>query len=153
MRVITGQLQSFEGETLTLLTDGRRKTELRIPEASVTRIELSQGRHSVGHGALLGAGKGVLLGVSAGAALGWLDGEDCKPHPTSIYDVCLFSRPTMAKAGALWIGALGLLGGAYLGAALPGERWQEVTSSPKRVRWGVTPIVGRGVGANVAVVF
>lgn len=133
-RRVVGDLINVRGDTLVVRTSTELSPELAhipvgrvelVPASAIARIDVSSGRgfqaeHVLG-GAVLGAVAGVALAATANAAL-----RD-------------FGGPGVDYGDAAAVGAAV---GAVLGAATPGDRWEEHPASPPtfapvRVRRGV----------------
>jgi hypothetical protein len=89
---------------------------LRIPLDSVTRLEVSRGRHRQ---TARGAGVGFLVGAAAGLIVGPISME-CPEYG------CDTSPAVAAALGGIVFGGLGALVGLGVGAATTSETWQEV---------------------------
>ena len=120
-RTVTGDLVNLRGDTLVVRTVRQLSTQLRhipagkvelIPGSAVARVEVSRGRgfkvERVIGGALLGAAAGLAMAGTAEAMLGGFGKNS----------------PDYGKAAAA-----GAAVGAVLGAATPGDRWEQ-TSHP-----------------------
>lgn len=146
----TGYLLGSDAATLAVDVDGQT---LSLPRESVTRLERSTRRSRKVLGMKIGGGIGFAAGVGVGIAL-------VSAESTGSCDQC-------GTAVAI-LGAVGALPGALLGAAVaPGERW--VAEDPgtvcverraakyqkdrRRVRVGITPAPGGGVGFRLSVAF
>jgi hypothetical protein len=107
-----------------------------------TRLFVFTGRRSsLGRGAAIGG----LGGVLAGAIIGFAGGEDCSGS-----DWLCFDRGTMALAGAVALGGVGLAGGLIVGALSSHDTW-----APTGWRANLHPLVtpvrqGLGLGLSVA---
>ena len=109
---------AFEADSLMV----QRGTDTwRLSLASLTRLEMSQGRRS--H-AGLGAGIGLLVGAGVGAVIG--SGCHAVVVPVSSGVGCI-------AVGAAVIGGAGALVGAVTGALVRTERWAEVPLDRLRV--------------------
>ena len=121
-----GTLVELRGDTLFLRAE-RQADTLRIPRASVTRLDVSVGRR---RHAAVGALVGFLSGAGGGALAGYLiggPGQNCDGGCGGL--------------GALVGGAFGagggLLIGTIVGVSITTDRWKEVP--PERVRVGFAP--------------
>jgi hypothetical protein len=125
-----GTLQAVLADTLVIDLLGARLGELlRVPLDSVTRLDVSDGRHrQTGRG----AGIGFLAGAAVGAILGPLTME-CPDYG------CDTSPAVAAVVGGLALGGLGALVGLGIGAATTSETWKEVPVSALRA----SPAAGR----------
>ncbi len=131
----TGMLEGVEGDTLVVDT-------LRLPLASVTRLEVHSGQKSrAGRGALIGAAAGVVSGAIIGAVA-------CSGS-------CLGeagSRPAVGAAlGAIALVLPGLLVGTVAGALIKTDRWEDVPL--KRIRVGPTPEGGLAFVVSIRIAF
>lgn len=128
---------------------------MRVPRDSVTRFERSARRSRRIPGMKVGAGIGVVAGV--------------------VTSIVLDGRASEGRRGGhggwlghTYFGYVGAFPGALLGAALaPGERWVEEDLSrvcvertasedpngPRRVRVGIAPVPGGGLGVRLSVGF
>jgi hypothetical protein len=115
---LVGTVVAFEANSLMVQ---RGTGTRRLSLASLTRLEMSQGRRS--HAAL-GAGIGLLVGAGVGAVIG----SGCKAIivPVSSEGGCI-------AVGAAVIGGAGALVGAVTGALVRTERWAEVPLDRLRV--------------------
>jgi hypothetical protein len=115
---LVGTVVAFEANSLMVK---RGTGTRRLSLASLTRLEMSQGRRS--HAAL-GAGIGLLVGAGVGAVIG----SGCKAIivPVSSEGGCI-------AVGAAAIGGAGALVGAVTGALVRTERWAEVPLDRLRV--------------------
>ena len=115
---LVGTVVAFEANSLMVQ---RGTGTRRLSLASLTRLEMSQGRRS--HAAL-GAGVGLLVGAGVGAVIG----SGCKAIivPVSSEGGCI-------AVGAAVIGGAGALVGAVTGALVRTERWAEVPLDRLRV--------------------
>jgi len=103
-----GQLLSMTTDTLSISTEKAGTAILRFPVGSIQRLEVSKGRNRLKWGIFGGVAGGVLGGAIGAAALRYENKQD----------------PLSAIAGFLGGGAIGLVGGAILGAVAAPERWQ-----------------------------
>lgn len=97
--------------------------------------------------------KGALIGTLAGAVVGGVIGytshKPCdESKPNFLVGGCLFTRSDDTALGAIALAPVGAVVGALVAG---GERWEVVDS--RRVRVSLTPVVGNGVGARVALSF
>ena len=115
---LVGTVVAFEADSLMV----QRGTDTwRLSLASLTRLEMSQGRRS--H-AGLGAGIGLLVGAGVRAVIG--SGCHAVVVPVSSGVGCI-------AVGAAVIGGAGALVGAVTGALVRTERWAEVPLDRLRV--------------------
>ena len=121
-----GVFEAVEGGTLVVGT-------LRLPLASVTRLEVHRGQKSrVGRGALIGAA----VGAGSGAIIGAIAfSGSCIDNP----DGCPAAG---AAIGAIFLGLPGLLVGTVVGALSKTDRWEAVPLD--RIRVSFTPLGNGG---------
>jgi hypothetical protein len=110
---IVGTVIAVTGDRLAIRPQHDSGGPIDIARNTVTRLELSRGRHSkaltgLGVGFLVGAGAGVILGS---AVLG--GGRDIAPSDAKLI-------------GAGLVGGAGALIGLAVGAGSKSERWQPV---------------------------
>jgi hypothetical protein len=136
-RVRVGPLRTFDGQNLTLSTEGG-PSHVSLPRTSITRIEVSRGRR--GH-----AASGALLGAVLGLAVVALKdvgcGEDCTREGASTGFI-------LAAVGG------GTLLGGGVGMAVRSERWESLpwAVGPAR-RASVVPLPPAPLGLRVALRF
>ncbi|MSR07170.1 MAG: hypothetical protein EXR93_08915 [Gemmatimonadetes bacterium] len=113
----SGTVSSWNRDSVLVRPEGRDAT-VRLPAASLTRIELSRGRVGhAGHGALIGFIPGLLL--MASSAVSWP--EDFEPPLTT--DLCAKACDVTTSFGfAVFGGALG----ALIGSAVKTEQWESL---------------------------
>jgi hypothetical protein len=150
-RRLTGTLVSLRGGMLTLenrVAVGRVKKLERfaIPVAGLRSLEISHARSRKGRNAGIGFLSGAVIGGGVGYAVG------TNQEPFCFLDRCAQFGPTPTE-GLLFLGALGGLIGAGLGAATaPGERWASIDIGSLKL--AASPAFGRGqVGARVTIGF
>jgi hypothetical protein len=148
---------SIAGKRLVGVIVGLDETTLRIereegqppiavPRASITKIETSRHRSRKGQGAAIGA----VFGLAAALVVGATAGSDCSNSDTvsPLRMILCYNRGEVtALAGVLTVPA-GMLLGAL---AFPGEEWEVM--GVDRLRLAVTPALGGGVRAAVAIRF
>ncbi len=126
-----GRFEGFRGDTLVVAVADSTMT---LPVASVTRLELSRGRESLG-------GKGAIVGAVVGGAIGLTIGarrvSACEEEdPTEFLTGdpgCLFFlvEPVLLSTAG------GALLGGIVGEIIKADRWEEV--SLDRVRVSLVP--------------
>jgi len=127
-RGVKGTLEGIAGDTLFIRPNTGAPLFSVAPREG-RQIFFSNGRRSsAGRGALIGTG----VGVVTGAIIGFAGGEDCSGGEWLCFD-----RGTMAAAGALVVGATGLVAGIIVGAFSSHEVWVPA-DGPVRAR----PVVG-----------
>ncbi len=129
VRDLVGTYIAVRGDTLELESEA---TLLAIPMASVTRLEVVDGRKS---GLVKGGVVGLVVGVGIGVAKvsGCGSGDDC-------FDAGLWlSAPPLA----------GMLLGGVVGALIKTDRWREVPLDRPRVSFGPQRDGRFGFGASV----
>jgi hypothetical protein len=110
-----GTVLELRGDSLALAEPaGARAFALSRLERIDVRVPRSRVR-----GAAVGAGWGTLAGLAAGLVLGAVSYSQCSGHDDDLCPLALVFAPPLG-AGA------GLVVGAVVGAASPGERWQRV---------------------------
>ncbi|HEV2749215.1 MAG TPA: hypothetical protein VGV12_01685 [Gemmatimonadales bacterium] len=125
---MTGTVVAVGGDSLSLARGHGRDTSA-VSLRSISRLELSRGRRSVGGGALVGGAIGA--GVGAAGALVWA-ASSCFKSSTSTGGNC----PTGGSAAGIVLG--GGAAGALVGVLVRPERWV-------RVGWtGLRASVGPG---------
>jgi hypothetical protein len=137
-RTLTGRLLETGPDRFVLASE-REGQRIVVPRGAIERLELSHGRGHRGRSALKGFGIGAGLGVVVfGIGTMTCDREswDC------------FGPAVGLMLGAPALGAAG----AAIGAATGSERWEPVESA-RRPRLTVTPTLGKGVGARLALSF
>lgn len=132
---LVGTLVGVEDDSLTVQFGGRQNRKVQtVPRASITTLEVSRGRERhIGMGAMVGAmvgfvGVGALVVASGGSA-----GDD-------------LAAAVMGVGAAVGAGL-----GAFGGAMMQTDRWQEV--QPGSVQIGVGPTRGGGVEVQVRLAF
>lgn len=125
-RRVTGEVVAVGSDALSLVPGNGRDTTA-VSFRSISRLELSRGRRSVGGGMLLGG----VLGAGAGAAgaLVWA-ASSCFRSSTSTGGNC----PTGGTAAGIVIGSGAV--GAAVGALVRPERWVRVGWSGLRASVG-----------------
>jgi hypothetical protein len=118
-RPVTGRFLSRSGDTLAV--QSYRETPVVMGIDSLTRLELSAGRH---HHTLLGLGVGTLAGIGAGA----LWSNDCKNG---------FGSESNCELAYLVTIPLGALAGTIIGATIVSDRWRPVVMTPLQEAHGV----------------
>lgn len=126
-RGVKGTLEGIAGDTL-FIRPGTGSTFSVTPREGRQILFYNGRRSSVGRGALIGTG----VGVVTGAIIGFAGGEDCSGGEWLCFD-----RGTLAAAGALVVGATGLVAGIIVGAFSSHEVWVPA-DGPARAR----PVVG-----------
>jgi hypothetical protein len=125
-----GNLIALDDTALTMRL-GAREAPAVIRRSEITGVDVSAGRHSRWHKALIGAG----IGAGFGALIGLMSGSDSgAPGEVS------FTAGEKAKGGAILLGSVGGLIGV---AVTPGEKWKSVEPGGLRLGLGASP--GRGV--------
>lgn len=154
-----GKIIDVGDRTLTMAFDGY-PGPIEVETTSVLRLERSLGRRPRGKAALRGAGIGLLAGVTSGVLLGFASGDDRCPHPEDPRSVnCFFffgfSAGDKAAMYGIALGTLGTIGGAVVGAARSGERWERGATvfANERVGVRVLPAGRGGAGISVSVGF
>ena len=133
---LIGRVAAVGSESLSLVAGGGRDTTA-VPLRSISRLELSRGRRSIGGGALLGGAIGA--GLGAAGTLVWV-ASSCFKTATSSGGNC----PTGGTAAEVILA--GGAAGALVGVLVRPERW-------RRVGWtGLRASVGPG-GARVEMGF
>jgi hypothetical protein len=121
---------------------GREQAPVRIPLASVERIEVARGRRSVAkEGALVGGVTGAILGGVAVAALS----EALCESPSG----CGGATAQASLLGAGLFGAGGAGVGALIGLAIKTDRWERVPVDRVRLGFQPTP-AGAGLQVSLA---
>jgi hypothetical protein len=127
-RRVTGEVVGVGSDALSL-APGHGRDTAAVAFRSISRLELSRGRRSVGSGMLLGGVIGA--GLGAAGALAWA-ASSCFKSSTSTGGNC----PTGGTAAGIVIGGGAV--GAAVGALVRPERWV-------RVGWsGVRASIGPG---------
>lgn len=137
-RTLTGRLLETGPDRLVLASE-REGQRIVVPRGAIERLDVSHGRGHRGRSALKGFGIGAGLGVvvfGIGAMTCDRESFDC------------FGPAVGLMLGAPALGAAG----AAVGAATGSERWEPVESA-RRPRLTVTPTLGKGVGARLALSF
>lgn len=139
---VKGTVEGISGDSLQLrLESGSEVVSVELGEQDQLFVFTGRRRAPL-RGALIGGGGGALVGLVLGLAAG----EDCsKSHGWFCFD-----RGEMATAGALGLGAVGLVGGLVIGGLGHHDTWT-------RVAWleGVRPVItpnphGITVGLSLA---
>ena len=106
--------------------------------ASITSLEESLRPSRKLKGALIGAAAGAALAVGLGLATG----SDCNSNPNEFlsFSFC-YSRANMVA----FLAVLLVPGGGVTGGLIGRERWRKLPLD--RIRVGLTPTRGRGIGA------
>jgi hypothetical protein len=139
---VKGTLEAVTGDSLRVRPTPAGPA-LSLAAGPQTRLFVFTGRRSsAGRGAAIGGVAGVL----AGAIIGFAGGGDCYED-----EFLCFDRGTLAAAGALTLGGVGLVGGLIVGALSSHETWA-------RTGWSgaVRPVVlpsQRGVGLGLSLTF
>lgn len=120
----TGSLIEFTADSVVLGDDPDAR--LALPLTSVTKLEVSRGRKS------LGAGKGALWGSLIGVATGAALGAVAYSEPNDF----VHNRGDAALLGAVVLGVPGLVVGTIAGAISKTDRWEEVPLDHLRVSVG-----------------
>ena len=115
---LVGTVVAFQADSLMVQGDTK---SWRLSLASLTRLDISQGRRS--H-AGLGAGIGLLVGAGVGAVIG--SGCDLTVVPVSSEAGCI-------AVGVALVGGAGALLGAVIGSHTRTERWAEVPLDHLRI--------------------
>jgi hypothetical protein len=125
---LVGSVVASDERQLTIRV-AQRTEPVTVPRSGITKLEVSDGRHSRGIGATIGAVSGALVGLAVGSRANWFTQQ--------------------AEAGGAAIGALL---GAGIGAAIPpAERWRSVNPGVRGAR--LVPRPDLGIGAGVVVGF
>ena len=138
---VVGSVVSIDDSTLSLNVPGRA-TPAPVRLDTVNRLEVSDGRHSRGRNALIGAGLGSAIGTGVLVALFGSSGNSGDAGYIVFFGV-----------------ALGAPIGALTGAALPpSERWRDVSlaqhGAARRITGlSVRPVRGHGVAASMTMAF
>ena len=126
-----------DADVLTLSL-GPGRPPVRIPVASIERLEVARGRRTMaGEGAVVGGFAGAVLGGVAAVALGRAlceNASGCGPSAEGVL------------AGVGLVGAAGAAVGALTGLAIKTDRWERVPVD--RVRVNISPAPA---GASVQV--
>ena len=144
--LLTGKVLEIDGAAL-VLARGREGGVLRVPLASLDRLEVARGRrHRAGMGAAIGFVPGALFGGTVGLYIACSEQVGCSP------------------VGPVLVG--GLLGGAatgglgaLIGLVIRSDRWQAVplggsaAGRKATVGIGLSPVPGRGFQVGVSVGF
>lgn len=137
--IVTGTLLKATADAMIIL-DGERGGVLELPTGSITRVEVSHGRHR--HARL-----GLALGAALGLAAGFSIASDPKSCGFDQVAPCTASNKVFdVIAGALVYGG----GGAFIGHKIRTETWSDTPLESPRVT--VTP-VRRGARLGVTVSF
>jgi hypothetical protein len=133
---LKGLVLATDPEALTLVVEGQH-TPIRLVRADIRRIEVGT-RRSPWAGAARGAGRGLLIGGAAGLLIGSIPSDA---------DSRTFGMVASGTVTGFWSALIG----GIIGAAKPGEGWKPLPG--ERVRVGVAPQRGRGVGVAMSVSF
>jgi hypothetical protein len=128
LRMQEATFEGLRGDTLVVTA---YSTTRRCPLASVTQLEVSQGKKGR---VLQGLGLGFVLGAGAGAAAG--AAADCG----DVDAVCTWGGAGLGAGTGLLIGALAV-------AATRSERWEEVPLDRLRLQIAPQPNGRFGLGA------
>jgi len=129
-----GTVAALRGDTLTVGT-------VQVPLASVTRLDVHQGRKgNVGKGTIIG----TLVGLPTGFALGVFYQQACS-HASDIGETCL----PLIPIGVVAVGLAGALVGGTIGSLIKTDRWEEVPLDRLRVSLGPQRDGRFGFGASV----
>ena len=115
--VVTGRVIATDAAAIELQPDGA-SAPVSVSRAGMTRIEISRGGESKGHGAKRGAIWGAVIAGAAGAISLGLQHDQVGEDGSS--------AGKAAALGAFSGGLFGGLIGAGIGAARAGERWEQV---------------------------
>lgn len=133
-----GVVVQTDAETLTVSL-GSGQPPVRIPLASVERLEVARGRRTTAReGALVG---GLAGGVLAGLAVGGLMQALCENGSD-----CSGETARASLVGAAIVGTAGAGAGALIGLVIKTDRWERLPVN--RVRVGIRPAPA---GASVQV--
>lgn len=132
-RWLIGKIVTINADTLMLRSE-KQATPLAISLASMTELEVSQGRKS-------NAGKGRRIGLLAGAGIGFPLGYAIGEEEVS--------RGTVGARSAVFFGYIGLLVGAIIGSGTHTDKWQEVPLD--RIRLSISPQRHGGLTAGARV--
>jgi hypothetical protein len=109
---VVGQLVEFDRDTITLAA-GSARTRIRIPRASITRMEVKKGGARGRHAAI-----GALIGLGVGLGLAAIEHSQCKGEWLCGTEFAAY--PLVAVPA-----------GALIGVAIPGNRrWVDAASPP-----------------------
>lgn len=134
-------IDKYDGTVTAVRSDTLTVGTLQVPLASVTRLDVHQGRKgNVGKGAIIG----TLVGVPTGLALGILYQQACSDS-IETGETCLALIPI----GAVAVGLAGALVGGTIGALIKTDRWEEVPLDQLRVSVGPQRDGRFGFGALV----
>ncbi len=133
-------LARFTSAVTAMSPDTLNLSGLRIPIASITKLEIARGTKSIGIGR--GAGIGFLVGALTGAIIG-ATYESPEPEcesasqgddPIGIAVGCtdVISPEMLVIGGAIVLGAVGAGIGAVIGS-IKSDRWEEVPLDQLRV--------------------
>ena len=135
---LVGAFVALDGETLTLQVPGRTDAMI-LRRDGITRAEISEGRRSRTHGALLGAA----IGAGSGAIIGIVGGLASTSGGEKTYGAVASGTITAFLLGSI---------GAGVGLVLPpAERWKELPLD--RVRLTLARVRGRGAALSVTFLF
>jgi hypothetical protein len=134
---LVGRLLAQDDQSLTLDL-GKKGDPVVVPRASITRIQESLGPSRRGKGALVGSAAAVALSI----ALGIVYGQSCSRD-----SFLCFTHTEMAAGAAILL----VPPGAVIGALTKGEHWRKVPLD--RLRVGLAPTRGGGIGASVSLSF
>lgn len=125
-RSVTGDLVNVRGDTLVIRTARELSPQMRhvpvgkvelIPGSTVARIEVSRGRGFQAERVVAGAALGAVAGVVTAAVV------DASGR-------VMFGEYAESSLGYGEAAAVGAAIGAVLGAASPGDRWEEAERTP-----------------------
>jgi hypothetical protein len=112
---VVGRLVESDHDTITL-DAGSARTRIRIPRASITRMEVKKGRGRGDHAVI-----GALIGLGVGLGLAAIEHSQCKGEWLCGTE---FALPLLTVPV-----------GGLIGVAIPGNRrWVEATSPPLAAR-------------------
>jgi hypothetical protein len=145
-RLLTGKVLEIDGAAL-VLARGREGGTLRVPFASLERLEVAGGRRNrAGTGAAIGFVPGALFGGTVGLYIACSEQVRCSP----VGPVLVGGLLGGAATGAL---------GALMGLAIRTDRWQAVplgesaAGRKATVGIGLSPVSGRGFQVGLSVGF
>ena len=137
-------VQAVGSGELMLAEVGSDRT-VRMPTASISRLDVSRGPRSRSAGFGRGFAFGFIGGALVGSVLGLASGDGGCGGSGGWVSYCIqFSAGERALIGGGVLGALGGLTGGLIGATRPGERWQRIG---RQTQWTLVP--GRNGGLAV----
>ena len=137
----SGVVVRTDADSLTVSL-GRGQPPVRIPLASVERLEVARGRRTT-------AREGALVGGLAGGVLGGLVAGGITKTLCEIGSDCRVETAQASLVGAGLFGAAGAAAGALIGLAMKTDRWERLPVD--RVRVGIRPAPsGAGVQVSLA---